>query len=313
MRRESFVPAGRWRTPGRAGWTSLADSEIHAKAPLRVLRDVLPEALATELLLYLMHGVSWERGTWIVQNKEHTVPRATAQFALCDPAGAPGAGQQRAPPVMREAARRIADVVAAHRPWGEAWVPTFAFGNRYENGREGVGFHADHIMKLGPRPVIVGLSLGSCRRFDLREEAGERMHVSVPLPHNSIAIMLDDAQERWQHSVPTCSDGAITRHARAGLVRYSLTFRQERELPDLGRCHCGEPAALKAKNGEYILFCRPYGKASGRTCSFRRHCEWAAGEAARLRALQEDHAARAAEQGGASSQDAGDGASAVRH
>ena len=50
------------------------------------------------------------------------------------------------------------------------WEPTFALGNRYADGADTVGAHADHIHELGPRPCIVGLSLGAGRRFELREQ-----------------------------------------------------------------------------------------------------------------------------------------------
>ena len=158
-------------------------------------------------------------------------------------------------PELRQAALRVAQVVEEHCPWAvtrqnQGWEPTFAFANRYANGRDCVGWHSDHITPLGPRPIIVGLTLGACRRFELRQQQQQRQpnavepdsmnqgrkslnsnancrHVSVPLPHNSLCIMWNDAQESWQHSVPRCSDDAIVKHPKVGLVRISPHLSQE--------------------------------------------------------------------------------------
>merc|ERR1712087_107956 len=97
---------------------------------------------------------------------------------------------------------------------------------------------------LGPRPIIVALSLGAARRFDLHEvvpanETDRRAGamVQIVLPHNSALIMWDGCQESWTHSVPRCSDAAVGRHPISGLVRYSLTFRMKRtDLPKLPHC-----------------------------------------------------------------------------
>ena len=178
------------------------------------------------------------------------------------------------------------------------WKPNFAFANRYADGNEYVGWHSDHITTLGPRPIIVGLTLGACRRFEFRQQpppppnnsrthssSSSILHVSIPLPHNSAIIMWDDSQESWQHAVPKCSSESIGRHPTVGLVRISLTFRMKRnDIPDLGLCYCGRPAGLKAKNGRYFLMCQPYGTPDKQmTCPYWKPCDWANAEATRLK------------------------------
>ena len=174
------------------------------------------------------------------------------------------------------------------------WKPNFAFANRYADGNECVGWHSDHITTLGPRPIIVGLTLGACRRFEFRQQppptnsrmqsSSTSLHVSVPLSHNSAIIMWDDSQESWQHAVPKCSSESIGRHPTVGLARISLTFRMKRrDIPDLGLCYCGRPAGLKAKNGRYFLMCQPYGTPDKQmTCPYWKPCDWANAEASRL-------------------------------
>ena len=75
-----------------------------------------------------------------------------------------------------------------------------------------MGPHADQLTSLGPLPAIAGLSLGATRSFRLRkrwpgrpgEDASDRsgdVWVDVPLPHNSLAVMLPPCQELWTHEI----------------------------------------------------------------------------------------------------------------
>lgn len=316
----SFVPRARYRENPKAPWREIEDDQVEKLCPMTVIRDVLPSAVASKLLEQLeKESATWNRGNWIVHGKEHQIPRTTATYNLTSDSTQKGPlrhgdepqygpeddeedeymDQRRSiAPELRQAANCIADLVRRHCPWtvaieNENWEPTFAFANRYNNGQECVGWHADHITNLGPRPIIVGLSLGACRRFDLRQQPSSSKddsktirHVSVPMPHNSVVIMWNEAQESWQHSVPRCSDESMTLHPRVGPVRISLTFRKRRTLPDCGNCHCGRPAGLRAKDGRYFLFCRPYGKEKNKTCVFWKPCSWAEDEAKRLTQLE---------------------------
>lgn len=319
----SFVARAKYRDHSSEPWRELKDGKDLSKlCPLTVVKDVLPSQTAARLLDQLeLESVTWNRGNWIVHGKEHLIPRTTATYNFnnanvhtpCpdDPHENIDNDDNRLLAVeevenddygdvtrpisseLREATKCIAEVVRRHCPWAEQdWEPTFALASRYASGQECVGWHSDHIMKLGPRPIIVGLSLGACRRFELRKqtsnsnESASFRHVCVSLPHNSLCIMWNDAQESWQHSVPRCSDNAISRHPKVGLVRISLTFRRHKKLPDLGYCHCGRPAGLKAKEGRYYLFCVPYGHDKRETCNFWKPCPWAEEEAKRLVQLE---------------------------
>ena len=319
----SFVPRARYRDNPKDSWQELEnDKDLFPLCPLTLVRDVLPPKIAAELLDQLEEeSVDWNQGHWIVHGKQHLVPRKTATYNLQgdsdlkvnptipveeDENNEYHDEKRPITPEMTDAAKRIAQVVKEHCPWADdqesKWKPTFALANRYGNGKDCVGWHSDHIMKLGPRPIIVGLTLGACRRFEMKQQiTGNNnnnngtskqhqqttcRHVSVPLPHNSLCIMWNDAQESWQHSVPRCSDDSILQHPKVGLTRISLTFRMHRPIPDLGICHCGRPAGLKAKDGKYYLFCVPYGKDKKETCNFWKPCRWAEDEASRLVRLE---------------------------
>jgi len=115
-------------------------------------------------------------------------------------------------------------------------------------------------------------------------------HVGVYLPHNSIVIMWNDAQESWQHCVPKCSTTMLN-HSKVGSTRISLTFRMKRRLPSriaMIKCHCGKSAGLKCKDGKYFLFCEPYGKNKHKTCRFWKSCIWANEEAEKLKREEEE-------------------------
>jgi alkylated DNA repair dioxygenase AlkB len=89
--------------------------------------------------------------------------------------------------------------------------------NRYADGADAMGWHADDEPELGPRPVIPSLSLGATRRFALRHRAsGERR--SLDLTPGSLLVMRGDTQAQWQHALP--------RTTRLCRLRINLTFRR---------------------------------------------------------------------------------------
>ena len=220
---------------------------------------------------------------------------------------------RRSPPCdeLVEASRIVTDtvrLVVACAGGGSSsgpspWTPTVAFGNRYEDGSENVGYHSDFLMSLGPRPVIAGLNLGAARVFRLRSADGGGLDahgaqrrktttVSIPACHNSLIVMKAGAQESWYHAVPQCSNSSIRSRSDSGLVRYSLTFRMERPnfSSKLGgeRCHCGGRPVLKCspREGTYYLCCNPAGGSAAAKCRFWTRCKVADEEARRLRRLE---------------------------
>jgi len=267
-------------------WLPVAEAELGNYCPVTLVRDVLPLALAHSLASCLSSEKStWSRPEWRVHDKYHEVPRRVANYSLGEThdvyeyQASRRLSDARA---LEEAAKLLIDLVKSERPEVD-WQPTIALANYYADGNDCVGFHSDHINNLGPRPVIVGLSLGACRKFEIKSED---KHLRVYLPHNSAIIMWDDCQERWMHSVPRCSPSTIYKHALWGTERFSLTFRMAKTLPDLGKCFCGREAALKAKDGKYYLFCKPYDQQSH--CKFWKPCDWATELAARMKNPNKD-------------------------
>lgn len=276
-----MLPPDPVRVRENGGEKNVPDTELPKCAPATLIRRVLRQELADRLLAQLLsEAVSWESQDWVVHGQHQMTPRTTAEYWL-RPEHAP----QDAPRCcgipsadMREAAQALEEVVRHCRPRSR-WSPSYALANCYRSGRDTVGFHSDFLSTLGPRPIIVGLSLGATRLFRLRRASKT---ITIPMPHNSAVVMWDDCQEEWQHSVPRQADSVIDTHRTAGRTRISLTFRMAR--PELAsrrvNCKCGRSTVLKCKSGKYYLACSPM---TTKQCGFWTPCAWAEEEAARMR------------------------------
>jgi alkylated DNA repair dioxygenase AlkB len=88
--------------------------------------------------------------------------------------------------------------------------------NRYRDGGDSMGFHADDEPELGPNPVVPSISLGAERRFVLRHNR-TRERIEYDLQHGSLLIMAGTLQHFWQHALP--------KTPRPAGERINLTFR----------------------------------------------------------------------------------------
>lgn len=90
--------------------------------------------------------------------------------------------------------------------------------NRYRDGRDSMGLHADDEAELGDDPVVATVSLGATRRFVLkpRRKTDGRGH-AIDLGHGSLVIMGGACQRHYVHGIP--------RQADVHDERLSLTFR----------------------------------------------------------------------------------------
>ncbi|MCB9688781.1 MAG: alpha-ketoglutarate-dependent dioxygenase AlkB [Alphaproteobacteria bacterium] len=87
--------------------------------------------------------------------------------------------------------------------------------NRYRDGKDNIGRHADAEPELGWLPTIASLSLGARRKFVLARK-GRRKSRHLRLAHGSLLVMGGSLQHTWYHSVP--KDGSTEE-------RLNLTFR----------------------------------------------------------------------------------------
>ncbi len=89
--------------------------------------------------------------------------------------------------------------------------------NRYRDGRDSMGFHADDEPELGPEPVIASLSLGARRRFVLKHRKRKRETLELALGDGDLLVMRGATQRHWNHALP--------KTARPVGERINLTFR----------------------------------------------------------------------------------------
>lgn len=90
--------------------------------------------------------------------------------------------------------------------------------NYYRYGQDAMGWHSDDEPELGQQPVIASVSLGSERRFLLREKTKNARSMALQLAHGSLLLMKGNSQKKFQHALP--------RTAKPIGARINLTFRK---------------------------------------------------------------------------------------
>ncbi len=98
--------------------------------------------------------------------------------------------------------------------------------NRYRDGRDSMGYHADAEPELGPDPMVATLSLGQARRFLVRphDRRDREAPLVLQLEQGSLLIMGGTCQRYFRHAVP--------RETAAPMgERISLTFRKLLRAP----------------------------------------------------------------------------------
>lgn len=179
------------------------------------LEYVLVWIAATEadrLLAALRDELQWEQREIVLFGRRVLQPRLIAW------AGALGyrySGQTLEP---REPAPTTAALMTRVRE--HTRVPfNHVLINRYRDGGDSIGLHADDEPELGLDPIVATLSLGATRRFVLkprRTRFGPSR--SLDVRHGSLVVMGGTCQRHYVHGVPRQS-GAVGE-------RISLTFRR---------------------------------------------------------------------------------------
>jgi alkylated DNA repair dioxygenase AlkB len=98
--------------------------------------------------------------------------------------------------------------------------------NRYRDGNDSMGYHADDEPELGPDPVVASLSLGEPRRFALKRHKSAESARTLELGRGSLLIMGGTCQRHYRH--------AILREPSVAGERVSLTFRRLLGPPGAG-------------------------------------------------------------------------------
>lgn len=165
---------------------------------------------ATALLEQLTAELPWEQRPIVVAGREVMQPRLLAWGGDLPYRYS---GQQIEPRPLHPA---LAELMA--RAAAACEVPfNHAMANRYRDGRDSIGMHADSEPELGREPVIAAVSLGVRRRFVLERKGRRRARRNLRLAHGSLLVMGGTCQQAWYHGVPR--DPACERE------RINVTFR----------------------------------------------------------------------------------------
>lgn len=162
------------------------------------------------------------------------------------------------------------------------WKADFCVGNSYPNNKSHLDWHSDKLTNIGPLATIASISFGSTRIFRLRRSFPTNSIIyNIPLPHNTLLIMLPSTQELFKHCVPTLTDSLISKSADVGETRYNLTFRM---MSDASRSNkfvtcdkCNQRMILrrlfKGKDiGYYVWMCMASFK--GATCNGFKYADF---------------------------------------
>jgi len=118
-----------------------------------------------------------------------------------------------APPFLTELFRRVNEVIAE----SHGTKCTGCLLNNYTPDDGHIPWHSDEVRAHGPSKLVVAVSTGGSRPFDLRRRgASDEEKMRVMLPPGSALVMCGETQAHWQHALPLEPPAP---------QRISLTFR----------------------------------------------------------------------------------------
>jgi len=191
--------------------------ELGSGAWLNYLPAWIASPEADRLLLTLRDELAWEHREIVMFGRRVLQPRLIAWAGTLGYRYSGQTLEPRAPaPAMAELLARVAD---------HTRVPfNHVLANRYRDGSDSIGFHADDEPELGPDPFVATLSFGATRTFVLkprRIQLGSSRSLAVE--HGSLLVMGGTCQRHYLHGVP--------RQSGVGGERISLTFRRLLRMP----------------------------------------------------------------------------------
>ena len=184
----------------------------------------LPAGEAARAHAALVAELSWEQRSIVLFGREVPQPRLVAW------AGALPyrySGRTLPPRPFTATTAALLERVNAHL--GQAFNHVLA--NRYRDGRDSMGFHADAEPELGEEPAVATLSFGATRRLMVVPHARRpEWRRAFALGSGDLFFMGGACQRELRHGLP--------RQAEAG-ERISLTFRRLLRAP-AAACPAGE-------------------------------------------------------------------------
>ena len=164
----------------------------------------------------VIDAANWQQERFFMFGRPVVAPRLTAWY------GEPGttyrySGVDRPAgtwlPPIRDLAGKVAKAVG--------WRFNYVLVNRYRNGDDMLGWHADDEADLGEMPVLAAVSVGAERVFRMRPRRGGASNARI-LGHGSLLVMWGNSQRDYKH--------CLARTGRSVGERLSFTFRRTRRM-----------------------------------------------------------------------------------
>ena len=189
-------------------------TDLRDGAWLELARGWLDTVEASALDAALVRDVTWEQRHIVLFGKRILQPRL---IGWAGELPYRYSGQTLEPRPWPDAARPI--LARVNRAAGAAFNHVLI--NRYRDGNDSMGYHADAEPELGPDPPVATLSLGASRRFLLRrhEKRSGEAPLELWLEHGSLLVMGGTCQRFYRHAIPRDASPGVQQ-------RISLTFRQ---------------------------------------------------------------------------------------
>lgn len=171
------------------------------------------QGIATqELRQCLAEGLAWQQPLVTVYGKQHRTPRLTCWVADPGCLYRYSGLQQQIHPWTREL-EQLRELL--HHQLGVRFNSLLL--NRYRDGADRMGWHADDEPELDDQAPIASLSLGVARDLRFRPRRGPESAFALNLGDGDLLVMDPPSQRHWQHALPP--------RARVVAERVNLTFR----------------------------------------------------------------------------------------
>lgn len=158
------------------------------------------EEMAAEFYRALIHTVNWQQEDMKMYERTVLLPRLTANFGLGD--------------IWPDKILEMKSDIENHTGFTFNYVHL----NLYRDEKDHVSWHADREKKPGDAAIIVSISLGEVRKFQLRHKTDKALPViSLQLKPGSLVIMKGETNNHWLHRIAPSS--------RPLDPRINLTFR----------------------------------------------------------------------------------------
>jgi alkylated DNA repair dioxygenase AlkB len=185
--------------------------DLGAGAWVDYLPNWVEASEADRCLTSLRDELAWEQREIVIFGRRVPQPRL---IAWAGSLGYRYSGQTLEPRTSTPTTAALTARVVAHTgvPFNHVLV------NRYRDGADSIGLHADDEPELGRDPVVATLSLGATRRFMMKPRRAKLGPTrSLDVEHGSLLVMGGTTQRHYVHGVP--------RQAGVTGERISLTFR----------------------------------------------------------------------------------------